>query len=251
MRVARIAIVGLILIASGCGGSDDADAERALGSAPSPGVEAFDQSEPIQAVSGWPSSVPADVPQLAGTIRQVMPGDLRTRIFYEDLDPQDIADYVKRLEADGWRIEYVVYESAVDTEASKKRSSRGEYDLITAARGDYRLRIEPPTLDIDLQSGSASAPQETTTTVIDWPDGVPEVPGATIDGLHPSVAMTVIMGTFTTGSVEEYADVLRAARFVDVPDDGFDDAVLTDGTITIRLLFVQPDAFNFRIEPNS
>lgn len=246
-----MAIVGLILVVAGCGGSDDTDDERPLAGAPSRGVEAVDQSDPLQAVSGWPSNVPADVPQLAGTIRQVMPGDLRTRIFYDDLDPQDIADYVTRLEADGWRIEYVVSESAADPTALEERAARGEYDLITATRGDYRLRIEPPTPDIDVQSGSAGTPQETTMTVIDWSNGVPEVPGATIDGFHPSAAMTVIMGTFTTGSVEEYADVLRAAGFVDVPDDGFDDAVLTDGTITIRLLFVQPDAFSFRIQPNS
>lgn len=247
----RIAIVGLILVVAACGASDDTDNEPPLVGAPSPAVESDAQLDPIQAVSSWPSSVSADVAQLPGTIRQVMPGDLRTRIFCEDLDPSDIADHVKRLEADGGRIEYVVYESAVDSEASRERPARGEYDLVTATRGDYRLKIEPPTLDIDVRSGATDLPPETTTTAIDWPDGVPEILGATVDGFHPSNAMTVVIGTFSTGSVEEHADVLRADGFVDAPDDGFDDAVLTNGTITIRLLFVQPDGFNFRIEPNS
>lgn len=251
MRGTRIAIVGLILAVAACGASDDTDDEPPVASAPSPDVEAVDQSDPIQAVSEWPSSVSADVPQLPGTILQVVPGDSRTRIFYEDLDPQDIADYADRLAADGWEVAYVVYESATDPEASKERAARGEYDLVTAIRGDYRLKIEPPTLDIDVLSGATDPPPETTTAAIDWPVGVPEIPGATVDGFHPSIAMTVVIGTFSTGSVEEYADVLRADGFVDVPDDGFDDAVLTNGTITIRLLFVQPDGFNFRIEPNS
>jgi hypothetical protein len=65
-----------------------------------------------------------------------------------------------------------------------------------------------------------------------------------------AAGLTVVIGNFTTGSISQYADVLRETGFVDITDTGVDDAVLTDGTITIRLLFVQPDAFNIRIEPN-
>ncbi len=81
--------------------------------------------------------------------------------------------------------------------------------------------------------------------MIDWADAVPEIPGARIETFHPPASgLTVVTGTFTTGSISRYADGLRQAGFVDVTDTGIDDAVLTDRTITIRLLLVQPDAFN-------
>ncbi len=77
------------------------------------------------------------------------------------MDPQNIAVYVDQLETDGWQIEYFVYESVVDPAKSEARAARGEYDLITATRGGYRIRIEPPTLDIEMLGG-VPGPLETT-----------------------------------------------------------------------------------------
>ncbi|MEA3503151.1 MAG: hypothetical protein U9R47_10280 [Actinomycetota bacterium] len=247
----HIAILAVVLAASACTGSGDHESDTPTAPLSDAPADTIESSSQLDGASEWPRSTPGGAPEFPGEIDLVMEGNASTRIFYVDMKPKDIETYVSQLEDEGWEIAYVVYKSVVDPSRSEERAARGEYDLVTATRGEYRIRIEPPTLDIELVGGVAGPIETTTTAPIVWPEGVPKIPGVVIDVFQGSPdTMVVIIGSFTTGSVDEYATVLRDAGFDDIADTGFDDAALTNGELTIRLLFISPDAFNFRIQPN-
>lgn len=239
----------MLLVVAACTGGGRSESDTSAAPFSDAPADTAESNPPPDVASEWPRGTLGGAPEFPGEIDLVMEGNVSTRIFYVDMTQKDIEAYVSQLEDEGWEIAYVVYESVVDPSRSEERAARGEYDLVTATRGDYRIRIEPPTLDIELVGGVAGPIETTTTAPIVWPEGVPEIPGVVIDVFQGSPdTMVVIIGTFTNGSVDEYATVLRDAGFDDIADSGFDDAALSNGELTIRLLFISPDAFNFRIQ---
>lgn len=127
----------------------------------------------------WPDYVPDEIPPLDGDIRNVMEGQSHIRIFYSSLSQEDFEEYLRSLEDNGFRLEYVVYydERYPDDQRTQERIEQGDFDTVEITRGEYHLSIThgggDTVLDIYTSGWEDAYPL---TPVREWPADLTDVP---------------------------------------------------------------------------
>ncbi len=83
----------------------------------------------------WPAYLPADIPPLEGSIRLVMEGGDRVRIFYEDMTKEQVDQYLQLLQQQGFHLQYQVYVQEGFPDNSAERMKKGDYDAVDITKG--------------------------------------------------------------------------------------------------------------------
>jgi hypothetical protein len=220
----------VVLAVSACGAKPDVPiAASPTFEASGSGTQAAgpgDSSLPEGLRGEWPAGIPAEIPILEGTIDMVMeaPGS-HIRIFYSELSDQQVSEYLARLQAQGFRLEYIAYVQEGFPDTSEEKLARGEFDAVDITRGDYHMRLEvgggSGTYDIDT-AAFATAPPAPMPTTPTWPvDLPPDLPQPATCSMHDVIKLA--LGGYRIDYrcagdrvQDEYITALRAAGFVEV-----------------------------------
>jgi hypothetical protein len=90
----------------------------------------------------WPEYIPDDIPELVGNIRLVMVApQSHVRIFYQEMTKDQIDQYLRLLEKQGFQLEYIVYVQEGFPDNSEERRKKGDYDAVDITKGDYHMNI--------------------------------------------------------------------------------------------------------------
>ncbi|MBN2258871.1 MAG: hypothetical protein JW704_13830, partial [Anaerolineaceae bacterium] len=144
----KLAIISLIIpvLLSGCRASVDNARDTDDGVFPWPGDETQPGSQPSfdpgWYQTEWPDYIPDDIPEMEGNIRLVMdaPGS-HVRIFYEDVTKNQLEQYLRLLEEEGFTLVYQVYVREGFPDNSEERLKKGDYDAVDITRGEYHMKI--------------------------------------------------------------------------------------------------------------
>ena len=216
----------VVLVIAGCGGPDPTQGSvGAKDSGAAQGAAAPELGQGAVGSSGlWPDHIPDDIPALDVNIRNVMEGGTSIRIFYQDLAREQIDAYLRLLEENGFRLEYIVYydERYPDFPETKRRMAEGDYDAVDITKGEYHLNLGylpgDTTLDIDTSGFEDAYPL---TPDRDWPldlAGVlPQPERCRIEAVYtqPSgpYSHQIVCTPEDDAAVTAYVQVLQAAGF--------------------------------------
>jgi len=198
---------------AGCGGDDtapisvtDGDRSGIVETADLPGLVIGDVA--------WPEAIPDDIPVLVGEITMVMPTDAGVRLFYAGVSESAVNDYLDVLAAQGYDLEYVVYETPASGERAQERAEAGEWDAVRATKGDCRLGLEfgrgTGTLDI------GGIQMEGSGVDTSWPAEWAGIPAPSLLAVNEVTLFgdTIVEVAYETDAdIEEYVAELEAADF--------------------------------------
>lgn len=173
----------------------------------------------------WPEYIPEDIPVLEGKIRKVMVApESHIRIFYEGLSKDQIDQYLRLLERNGFRLEYLVYIQEGFPDNSEERLKKGDYDAVDITKGDYHMNLGygEGNISYDIFTSGFSMPIPTPAG-LDWPadlvNVVPKPERCIIEMASPDgkggYQITCRPADQKVGS--DYLEVLQTAGFLPKP----------------------------------
>ena len=256
-----VTLLMLVVVLAGCSGDEEASFKPAEGesSAVVDGAVGDDPSAiPSFGTPGgdeWPEGIPADIPVLAGEITNVMADGGNVRLFFNGVSDEAVVEYVQTLGANGFDLEFIVYETPGSGDSAQRQADAGEWDAVRAAKGSYTVKLEfgggGGTLDIGGLPEGAVGPD------LSWPwDDLPAPDMTIFSVMRLTDSPFVELNYETEQDVEAYADVLEGIGFVELRH-GYDqnhdliDIALTDGTIEIELRVYQQGHLGIAVQPAS
>lgn len=169
----------------------------------------------------WPDYIPAEIPEFKASIRNVMGGGSRIRIFYQDVTRKQLDAYLRELEQLGYQLTYQVYVQEGFPDNSEERIKKGDFDAVDITNGVYHMNIAygegDISYDIDTDAFADAIP---TPAGLEWPADllgvVPKPERCLIDSVAPDgrggYTITCVPKDETVR--EDYIAVLTAAGYL-------------------------------------
>lgn len=138
----------------------------------------------------WPDYIPDEIPEFKASIRNVMGGGGRIRIFYQDVTRKQLDAYLRELEQMGYQLTYQVYIQEGFPDNSEERIKKGDFDAVDITNGMYHMNIAygegDISYDIDTDAFADAIP---TPAGLEWPADllgvVPKPERCLIDNVAP------------------------------------------------------------------
>lgn len=254
----------MLVLLAGCGGKTDSavmdDTAVATNSADAIAAElGLDEQ--------WPDYIPADIPPLEGSIRRVMTGSSRIRIFYEAVTERQIAQYLEELDELGFELEYMVFVQEGFPDNAEEKLARGEFDAVDITNDTYHMRLEAGggTAVYDIDTKGFTVPEPTSPPTYSPPTAVPlQWPNVQVlppDSCELTSVLDLGSGQFmiscqfaVENADEIYIAALQEAGFTE--QDRFEDMngnlislTLVNGETAVTLLRSLESALTIQIKP--